>query len=345
MVHDSFFEWNRPNDAFHFLPCTSSLEIAHSNLHAQHFVRHSPYRCPVFMNTFLRPLWLVLLLTVASLPSWTQQTISISSKPDALANGSPCLFTVPVQGATAVTGVWQDHPLTFFHTSDPDSWNALAGIDIETKPGSYPLTIEVTLAAGNKIQKLQRTVNIEPAPYKSTTLKVPDKFVEPDAAALKVIAADKIVKDKAYASTANLPLWSGNFSPPLPTAPSTDSFGTRRVFNGSLASVHRGLDYRAKTGTPVRAVNSGRVVLARSLYYEGNCVIIDHGQGLMTLYMHLSHFNVAEGDQVKRGQIIARSGGTGRATGPHLHIGVRWQGAYLDPAKLFKLDLPRPAHP
>ncbi len=297
------------------------------------------------MNNLLRSLWLAVLLTVASLPSGAQQTISISSTPNVLANGSPCLFTVRVQGATSVVGLWQDHTLVFFHTSDPDSWNALAGIDIEAKPGSYPLSIEVTSAIGNSIQKAQRTVNIETAPYKSTTLKVPDKFVEPDAAALKVIAADKIVKDKAYASTASVPLWTGKFSPPLHTAPSTDSFGTRRVFNGSLASVHRGLDYRAKTGTPVRAVNYGRVVVARPLYYEGNCVIIDHGQGFMTLYMHLSHFNVAEGDQVKRGQIIALSGGPGRATGPHLHIGVRWQGAYLDPAKLFILDLPRMARP
>jgi hypothetical protein len=297
------------------------------------------------MKTLFRPLLLAVLLTVVSLPSWTQQTISITSTPDALANGSPCLFTVRAHEATSVVGLWQGHTLTFFHTSDPDSWSALAGIDIDAKPGVYPLTIEVTSGSGDSIQKLQRTLDVETASYKSTTLKVPDKFVEPNAAALKVIASDKILKDKAYDGTAKLPLWSGNFSPPLRTAPSTDSFGTRRVFNGSLASVHRGLDYRARTGTSVRAVNSGRVVLARALYYEGNCVIIDHGQGLMTLYMHLSHFNVTEGDRVKRGQIVALSGGTGRATGPHLHIGVRWQGAYLDPAKLFVLDLPRPTHP
>src|SRR5207245_2463018 len=104
-----------------------------------------------------------------------------------------------------------------------------------------------------------------------------------------------LIKDRAFASTAPLPLWSARFSPPLHTAPRTDSFGTRRVFNGSLASVHRGLDYRAKQGTPVAAANAGRVVIARPLYYEGNCVVIDHGLGLMTLYMHLSRFKVKEG--------------------------------------------------
>ncbi|QHS53669.1 M23 family metallopeptidase [Edaphobacter sp. 12200R-103] len=131
--------------------------------------------------------------------------------------------------------------------------------------------------------------------------------------------------------------------PPLNRAPRTDSFGTRRVFNGSLASIHRGLDYRARQGTPVHAVNSGRVVLARPLYFEGNCIVIDHGLGLTTIYMHLSKFRVKEGQHVTRGQLIALSGATGRANGPHLHLSVRWQGEYLDPAKLIALHLPSPA--
>jgi murein DD-endopeptidase MepM/ murein hydrolase activator NlpD len=76
------------------------------------------------------------------------------------------------------------------------------------------------------------------------------------------------------------------------------------------------------------------------LYFEGNCVVIDHGQGLLTLYFHLSEFRVKESDPVKIGQVIGLSGGTGRATGPHLHVAVRWQGTYLDPASLIRLQLP-----
>ena len=82
------------------------------------------------------------------------------------------------------------------------------------------------------------------------------------------------------------------------------------------------------------------MLLARPLYFEGNFVVLDHGQGLLTLYLHLSEFKVKEGDQVKRGQIVGLSGGTGRATGPHLHVAVRWQGTYLDPALLMRLRLP-----
>ena len=96
-------------------------------------------------------------------------------------------------------------------------------------------------------------------------------------------------------------------------------------------------------GTPVHATNAGEVVLAQELYYEGNCIVIDHGLGFMTLYMHLSKFDVKEGDKVAKGQAIALSGGTGRVTGPHLHLAVRWKGEYLDATRLLALKLP--AHP
>jgi murein DD-endopeptidase MepM/ murein hydrolase activator NlpD len=87
-------------------------------------------------------------------------------------------------------------------------------------------------------------------------------------------------------------------------------------------------------------MNDGTVLLARPLYFEGNFVVLDHGQGFLTLYLHLSEFKVKEGDVVKRGQEIGLSGGTGRATGPHLHVAARWQGTYLDPARLMQLSLP-----
>jgi murein DD-endopeptidase MepM/ murein hydrolase activator NlpD len=89
----------------------------------------------------------------------------------------------------------------------------------------------------------------------------------------------------------------------------------------------------------VRAGNSGVVVLAQPLYYEGNCVVIDHGLGLFTISMHLSRIDVHEGEHVTTGEPIGLSGATGRVTGPHLHWAVRWQDAYLDPAKLLKMDL------
>jgi hypothetical protein len=266
---------------------------------------------------------------------------SVSLVPESLSNGAPCLITVALhEAAEAVTGKWQGRPVVFFANADYQTWFALAGVDVEVHPGNYALTVDAKLKDGTHVA-LHQDVKVEEAPYEKMPLSVPDKFVEPDAAALKKIAADKIVKDKAFANSASKPQWSGDFRPPLRVAPQSDSFGNQRLFNGKLASVHRGLDYRAKLHTPVAAINSGRVVLARPLYYEGGCVVIDHGLGLMSIYMHLSKVEVAVGKKVRRGQIIALSGASGRATGPHLHLGVRWEGSYLDPAKLFQIQMPQ----
>jgi hypothetical protein len=265
---------------------------------------------------------------------------SVRLTPESLSNGAPCLITVALhEEASAVTGNWQGHPVMFFANADHRTWFALAGVDVEVHPGTYPLMIDAILKDGTH-RTLHKDVEVEEAPYEKVPLTVPDKFVEPNAAALKKIAADKIVKDKAFANSAAKPEWSGDFRPPLHLAPQSDSFGNQRIFNGKLDSVHRGLDYRAKMRTPVAAINSGRVVLARPLYYEGGCVVIDHGLGLMSIYMHLSKIQVSVGKKVRGGQIIAFSGASGRATGPHLHLGVRWQGSYLDPAKLFEIQMP-----
>ncbi len=231
------------------------------------------------------------------------------------------------------------HDIVFFPAAEKQHlWYGLAGVDVEAKPGNYQLELEVSLPDGQVIHE-ERDVLVEPAHYPTETLRVPDRFVTPDPETLQRIKAEKKIKDEAFSHEIAEPEWSGNFVPPIDTTVS-EGFGTRRTFNGKLASVHRGLDYHAKPGSPVTAANTGEVVLAQPLFYEGNCVIIDHGQQFMTLYMHLSRIEVKEGEKVEKGQEIGLSGATGRATGPHLHTAVRWQGAYLDPALLWKLHLP-----
>jgi murein DD-endopeptidase MepM/ murein hydrolase activator NlpD len=170
-------------------------------------------------------------------------------------------------------------------------------------------------------------------------LTVEGKFTEPTPEQLKEIEEAKTVKQDYLNRVTPEREWSGKFSTPADAAIS-DVFGSQRVFNNKTSSPHQGLDFRVPSGTPVAAMNSGTVLLARPLYYEGNFVVLDHGQGLLTLYLHLSVIKVREGDHVARGQEIGLSGGTGRATGPHLHVAVRWQGTYLDPARLMHLRLP-----
>jgi len=259
--------------------------------------------------------------------------------PAQLESGSPVLFTIELgQPGSELHGTWVNHALVFSKAAEGNTWYALAGIDVEQAPGSYTLELTATGSNGGPLHA-SREVVVQPGRYKTTTLHVAEKYVQPDAATLERIAADKAVKDAAFAHLINRPLWRGGFRSPVPFTP-TDSFGTRRMFNGTLASIHRGTDFHAPSGTPVVAANDGEVVIAQAMFYEGNLVVIDHGQQFTTLYMHLSKIEVKVGERVAKGERIGLSGATGRVTGPHLHLGVRWQGTYVDPVLLLGLTLP-----
>jgi len=258
----------------------------------------------------------------------------VSLTPAIVQSGSPELIVISTLNAKSVSGSWLGHKLEFFPQGQ--KWIALAGVDVETSPGTTIAKISAETSEGEL--DLSQTIEIHPAHYRTGALTVSPKFVEPGPDEQKVIAADAEIKAKVFASSAAEPLWHGSFRAPVLAKP-TDSFGTRRMFNGKLASIHKGMDFHAAKGTVVRASNSGVVVLARPLYYEGNCVIIDHGLGLYTLSMHFSRIEVHEGQRVMAGDKLGLSGATGRVTGPHLHWAVRWENAYLDPGKLLRLNL------
>jgi murein DD-endopeptidase MepM/ murein hydrolase activator NlpD len=260
--------------------------------------------------------------------------VAFTITPTLVEAGSPEMIAVSAPTATSMEGEWLGHKLEFFHHGR--EWVALAGVDVETNPQMS--TLHITAQSGTGPIEFSRTIEIHAAHYRTGKLTVAPKFVEPGPEEQKEIAVDREVKDRIFATSAPEPLWQSSFRAPV-KAPPTDSFGTRRMFNGKLASIHKGMDFRAPAGTVVRASNSGVVVLARHLYYEGNCVIIDHGLGLYTLSMHFSRIDVREGQHVETGDKLGLSGATGRVTGPHLHWAVRWQNAYLDPAKLLRLNL------
>ena len=297
------------------------------------------------VSTIVKPAFLLTILfiafglgSVAELAAQPIAIVSVSWTPRQIEAGSPCLFQVVTAETASLRGRWQGHEIEFHSADGGRVWYSLAGVDVEAKPGNYTLELEATRTDGKMVQ-VERNIFIEPAHYKTEALRVPERYVQPDPETLQRIEAEKQIKKKAFAHDISQPEWSGTFTAPIDTLVS-EGFGTRRTFNGKLASIHRGLDYHAKPGSPVAAANAGEVVLARELFYEGNCVIIDHGQHFMTLYMHLSKIEVVEGQKVDKGQQIGLSGATGRATGPHLHTAVRWQDAYLDPALLWKLSLP-----
>jgi murein DD-endopeptidase MepM/ murein hydrolase activator NlpD len=261
---------------------------------------------------------------------------SVAITPAIVVAGSPELIRIQTPNVDSVDGEWLGRKLEFFRGAKNGDWFALSGVDVEATPG--PSNLHITARTKNGPIDLSKNVDILPAHYRTGTLSVAPKFVEPGPDEQKQIATDSQIKAKIFAASAAEPLWHGSFRAPVRAA-ATDSFGTRRMFNGKLASIHKGMDFRAPEGTVVRASNSGVVVLARPLYFEGNCVIVDHGLGLYTLSMHFSRIDVHEGQRVVAGDPLGLSGATGRVTGPHLHWAVRWQGAYLDPAKLLPMKL------
>lgn len=264
---------------------------------------------------------------------------SVRTQPSRLVNGSPIVFRViSPQPLQALAGKWLEHEVFFSFDPRSKTWYGIAGISLETRPGKYPLALKGTTPSGQQIS-FQRNVAVGKAKYRRIVVSVAKQYTEPGREQLQEINQEKAIKERVFAHVNPEREWAGAFHPPVKAAIS-DVFGTARTFNGEVRSVHQGLDYAVPPGTPVAALNSGTVLLAQSLFFEGNCVVLDHGQGLLTIYMHLSKVEVKDGDHVSRGQEIGLSGGTGRATGPHLHVALRWEGIYLNPATLLDLQLP-----
>jgi murein DD-endopeptidase MepM/ murein hydrolase activator NlpD len=285
---------------------------------------------------------------LSCVPSASAVNWIVRAQPTKMVNGAPILFQVkPPARLESLTGTWLGHDVSFSFDASTKTWFALAGVSLETAPGTYTLELSGETAAGKiPAQKISFTRKFAVArgkyPKISVKLSVEGKFTEPSPEQQKQIQEAQQVKKEYLNRVTSQREWSGQFTVPAEAAIS-DVFGSQRVFNGKTSTPHLGLDFRVPSGTPVTAMNDGTVLLARPLYFEGNFVVIDHGQGLLTLYLHLSEFKVKEGEQVKRGQEIGLSGGTGRATGPHLHVAVRWQGTYLDPGSLTRLRLPQQA--
>jgi murein DD-endopeptidase MepM/ murein hydrolase activator NlpD len=263
----------------------------------------------------------------------------VTSEPEVIVNGSPCMFRVKSRRALrSLRGKWQGRSVFFNYDERNRTWYGLAGVGVDAIGDRSQLRIDATTASGGRFSYVH-SVRIERVDYPTVALSVPGQYTEPDDETLARIWEEQELKKEIFARVTPSRWWSGNFEAPVESR-TTSEFGVHRTFNRKVQSIHQGLDFRAETGLPVGAMNSGVVTLAREMFYEGGFVVIDHGQGLATLYMHLSQIMVNEGDLVEKRQIIGLSGGTGRATAPHLHVGVRWQGIYLDPAVLLTLPLP-----
>lgn len=213
-----------------------------------------------------------------------------------------------------------------------EEWPPLAGacwytFDLELAPGPQGVWRR---RAGVREEAV---VVLTAYPYPTQRLEVDDRKVHPKKQDLARIERESAAVAKLWAARGparfTLPL-----APPLARLPAAGRFGARRIFNGEARSPHSGADYPAAVGTPVLAAADGTVVLAADHFFSGKSVFIDHGDGLFSMSFHLSAIDVRVGDRVRRGQRLGAVGATGRVTGPHLHFGLRWRGARVDPALL-----------
>ncbi|WP_397473156.1 peptidoglycan DD-metalloendopeptidase family protein [Pusillimonas sp.] len=242
----------------------------------------------------------------------------------------------PVPGGIAVVGLGEsEQPPAVEHDGrsvlvmrDSDGqWVALAGIDLKTPPGQHSLDVTLDGQA--------RRVNFQVGQkrYKEQHIKLKNqRHVDPDPAQLARFEREYKAQIAAY----------DNFRPELPSNVMLDRpvdggrlsspFGLRRFFNGQERNPHSGLDFAVPHGTPVKAPADGVVTIVDDYFFNGKTIFLDHGQGLVTMYCHLSAADVQVGQTVKRGQVIGKVGATGRATGPHLHWNVSLNGNRVDPA-------------
>jgi len=249
---------------------------------------------------------------------------SISLSPQTILPGDPVLITIHGT-STPVKVLFDTKELPIFLYEDIP--RALAAIDFNEKVLKH--TVKVTLENG---EVLTREIVLTPRKKIERPVGIPEKLGGNTPMASSNLVSNLSKENAVLASikSTTTQLWSGAFRAPLKHVVVTDDYGyDRKTVEQTI--VHKGTDFRAATGTPVYAMNEGTVTLARTFTVYGNTIIIDHGLGVHTLYMHLSKIDVKVGDTVKLGDVIGESGMTGYAAAPHLHVSIKVGGVSIDP--------------
>ena len=209
---------------------------------------------------------------------------------------------------------------------DGKRWQAVVGVPLDTKPGQLSIDVD----------GFPLTFTINEHGYAEQRLTVKNQsHVTPDQAQLDRIGRERKVIDAALNNFRDIPVDGLTLAVPVDGRRSS-SFGLRRFFNEQPRSPHKGMDIAAGTGTPILAPRAGLVTATGDYFFNGNTVILDHGQGYVTMYCHLSEIGVEEGQEVEAGELIGAVGATGRVTGPHLHFGTYLNGTAVDPSILLE---------
>jgi len=253
--------------------------------------------------------------------------------------GQIILVKVPTDDAAAhVHGSFLGRTISFFPDSRPGETKGfvgLLGVDMRDEPGTHELAIEIK--NGGQSRTLSYTILVVKEKFHVEHLKLPKDKVDLDEKSVTRWKAEQQLVQEALATDSQMKLWQPSFVEPV-HGKRTGIFGSVRIMNGQARNPHNGEDIGAPLGADVAATNDGVVRLTVDHIFSGKGVYLDHGLGLYSMYFHLSEVLVKEGDLVRAGQIVGKVGATGRATGPHLHWGVKLNGARVNPYAL--LDLP-----
>jgi murein DD-endopeptidase MepM/ murein hydrolase activator NlpD len=293
--------------------------------------------------------WLLALSLVALGSQDEGGTLHVTHRARAVAPGEVVLVdvraSIPLKTVTADWSAFAASSSTAgvtltFYAIDPQHWQGLVPIDLEARAGQHVLTLHAASTTGRELTR-DYPITIAARTFPARRITVAPQFADPPAEVRPRIDKERQQVESRFATTTPERFWTKPFIAPVP-GEATSSFGRRSIVNGQARSPHTGTDFQAAVGTPVVAPNDGRIVLAQDLYFTGNTIIIDHGLGVYSYLAHLSAFDVKEGERVTRGQTIARSGATGRVTGPHLHWTLRFGAARVDPLSLLAALTPPP---
>ena len=230
---------------------------------------------------------------------------------------------------------WQGKALPFWRDDPQGPWRALAGIDLDQRPGDARIVVERGLDRWCAVR-----LSIKAGTFEEDHLTLPQRFVELSPADQARAARETSQLAAVFRARGAERLWHGPFQIPIEDGRRSSSFGRRRILNGQPRSPHTGVDLGAASGTPVHAMQRGRVALDADLFFSGRTVVLDHGLGVFSLYGHLSESQVQPGRVVDAGEVIGLVGATGRVTAPHLHWAVRIGDARVDGLDLVRLTPP-----
>lgn len=243
-------------------------------------------------------------------------------------------FTAEISDSEPFSGtvLWQKKNIPFTAEKSKAGYTAtiLLGMPIDAKNGQSL----ILRTADKELSKTVTPLNVKWVTHKLT---VAPKYVEPPKDVLSKIQKDTQTNRKTLATISDEAQWQLPFTRPV-NGTISGSFAARRVFNNQPRSPHLGTDMRGAIGTPIKAMADGIVLNAEEQYFSGNAVWIDHGQGVISMYGHLSKIDVKKGQLIKQGQKIGEVGATGRVTGPHLHLSLYIQGVAVDAVPFFRTN-------